>query len=1101
MKNRSLKKPLALALLLAAFGAGAAPYDYRVEYVRSARTSCVKTGILPTPGMTFKLDVLFEGDYVDYIRFDGKTQTAAFFGAEDAKDAAGVRDTYLVEFGGAPAHVLTVNACFGRKGGGVFEYGRILDTGEHARGSRMDVTLNGASLLFGAFSLRLDGARRTTGVNSVSIFGMTRDDGSVRAYACYEMRVYGASFFNGGKPVARFIPVVKGGVAGLYDEIGGTFHASATAAPLVAGPKVERKAARKGARKKAGDFSIPVFEDTFDEPRLFAEHWNLLGQRQSGIVMTDGAVRCPADGDGIVWKGDLSDEFAMEAELVNDPAWSGAPSPAGLHYAGFGSDYGNFSVRADGYVTCFYDLPGNFMDRGGHQLLAGYKRGEPFTLRLERRKLGETMMSYAFFVNGVPFKSYTAPAPKKIVGFDGVARWKPLAINGFRCPFEIRRVSLWALPSDKSANLIANSGFEFDDDGVPLNWCNRGAFNVDGMTLADYEGKYLGAFMTDKTEKHSGKQSLRLGLGPFARNVLFFSHGAPSVKGASAVLSAWAKASEPGVELMLRLGERKERVALTTEWARYEIVSTNMPAPGLFGSVWFGAGEGARRTTDAALWLDDVQMEFIEPPADGIDPAKTYASAWRAKADDAVNFAAFKPPATRPRPERKTPLAPAENALNGYALPKDGMILGRYDFYMNEKTADFRVWDGKGGFTEVSLDLARFPAGSTNEVTVEALGRAWKTTVKKLPFRKGATQVNQWSRSLVHDGKPVLMVAPCLISRDNRPRKDGSSLQVDILAAAGFKHLMIQNHLNTADIDASVKIRDYAARKGMKFLVWTGQDDYKDENRRIPDWHRKPTDWTRAKMLDALIDDNVLSYIAADEPEGLEPEAFKAYMAREKRRFPYIPVQMNNSWFGIAGRFAGLPTDVLMVDYYLTNQGRVPGALAEVVSKIDVLRSIAPGKPCWYFVEGENSLHPRLLSYKEQFAQCWGTVAAGASGISWFVNMPTSKCNFDAMKDVNRELLAETAFLSSDELCGGAVVSESRDYLRCLTRKRGDEWRIYVVNLSPHPIAKFAVQLPADMPPDAKVELLYEKCARKAKNGIFGDGIDGYSRRIYRIVK
>jgi hypothetical protein len=152
-------------------------------------------------------------------------------------------------------------------------------------------------------------------------------------------------------------------------------------------------------------------------------------------------------------------------------------------------------------------------------------------------------------------------------------------------------------------------------------------------------------------------------------------------------------------------------------------------------------------------------------------------------------------------------------------------------------------------------------------------------------------------------------------------------------------------------------------------------------------------------------------------------------------------------------------------------------------------------------MESENSLHPRIPSYREQVAQCWGAVVAGATGISWFVNMPTSRCCYDALVDINRELLDNTGFLCSDELCGGAVASESPSLIRCLTRRRGGEWRIYAANINPHPNANVTFTLPPDIPQDARVEVMYENRSLQANGGRFTDGFDGFSRHIYRIVK
>ena len=75
---------------------------------------------------------------------------------------------------------------------------------------------------------------------------------------------------------------------------------------------------------------------------------------------------------------------------------------------------------------------------------------------------------------------------------------------------------------------------------------------------------------------------------------------------------------------------------------------------------------------------------------------------------------------------------------------------------------------------ETSVDISALPAGE-HKVTVKALGKDWPATVKKLPYKKGATQINRWSRSLVHDGEKIFMSAPCLIGRENGPKKDGTS--------------------------------------------------------------------------------------------------------------------------------------------------------------------------------------------------------------------------------------------------------------------------------------------------------------------------------------
>ena len=668
-----------------------------------------------------------------------------------------------------------------------------------------------------------------------------------------------------------------------------------------------------------------------------------------------------------------------------------------------------------------------------------------------------------------------------------------IVIGGFDKPCEVRRVTVYA-KAGPGVNLVANSGFEYDRDGVPPSFCNRSNFNAEMASAADYTGKYLSCFMVDKTEKHSGRQSLKLVVGPFLKSMELFAWGAPTEKGASGVLSVWAKASEPDVDFKVRLGNSSKVVKLTTEWTRYEVTTTDLPAPGYFSPVWFEVPGVSKRTSEASVWIDDVMFERVNAPEGGFVADKTYSSNYVAKANDANVFGDA--PLKAMALSDAAPLSAVANAQNGYTVPADGLILGQYDFYMNEKTAAFRIWNGQGGLEEKSIDITALPMGES-EVTVNAFGKDWKTTVRKLPYKADASQINLWSRWVVRDGKPVAMCAPCLIGADVAIHADGTIPMIDALVEAGFKYLHLENHPSVPNIEKNAKLIDYAAKKGIKSLVWPLEGDLSEAGY-IKGADGKTSDFSRQQMYSLLDNENVVAQMVMDEPEYRKPEDVQAFMKREKARFPYKPVFMNNTWLGIDGRFAGLPTDILMLVYQLTCEGTT---VDYVVSRTDVLRSIAPGKPCWYFLCSENSLHSHVPSYGEQFAQCWGTVAVGGSGVCWFVNMPTAKCNFEAMKDFNREFQEQAEFLASDERCCAAAVCAPEDKLRCLTRKRGNEWRIYAVNVMPAVWQTMRVRLPDDVPPNARLEVLYENRTIQANNGSFVDDFAPYARHIYRLVK
>ena len=86
--NRAMKTLIAIAVSLTiVLAANAAGYDYEVEYVKSAHGSCVKTDLIPEPGLTFKMDLMFEGPFNQIFggKFDMAKNTTVFFGQEDAE--------------------------------------------------------------------------------------------------------------------------------------------------------------------------------------------------------------------------------------------------------------------------------------------------------------------------------------------------------------------------------------------------------------------------------------------------------------------------------------------------------------------------------------------------------------------------------------------------------------------------------------------------------------------------------------------------------------------------------------------------------------------------------------------------------------------------------------------------------------------------------------------------------------------------------------------------------------------------------------------------------------------------------------------------------
>ena len=208
---------------------------------------------------------------------------------------------------------------------------------------------------------------------------------------------------------------------------------------------------------------------------------------------------------------------------------------------------------------------------------------------------------------------------------------------------------------------------------------------------------------------------------------------------------------------------------------------------------------------------------------------------------------------------------------------------------------------------------------------------------------------------------------------------------------------------------------------------------------------------------------------------------------------------LNGSGLQFSRDFAGGETDVFMVDKYLTNDhhGRT---VADVVSSADLMRGKRPGTPAWFFVVSDNTtLHYKTPSYGEQVAQSWGVLAAGCSGVSWYVNMPHSEPCWRAMTDVNREAQEQREFLLSEEPCGGAAVDVDKSVVRVLTRRKGADWRVFTCNLDAGPVEGVNVVLPEDAPRTGTVEVLYENRTLPLRGGRFADDFAGHVRHVYRV--
>jgi len=443
--------------------------------------------------------------------------------------------------------------------------------------------------------------------------------------------------------------------------------------------------------------------------------------------------------------------------------------------------------------------------------------------------------------------------------------------------------------------------------------------------------------------------------------------------------------------------------------------------------------------------------------------------------------------------------------------------LGRLSFYMNEPEAAFRIRTnlpepekltaeltcaGKkvsapaAAAFEMALPLAGVPQG-TNAVTFTlrdakgAIAGTAETRLIKRPYWEGATQINRFSRSLVHGGKPVVPFAPFLgdlyFAHYMTPQRVTGMLELFERYGFKFAHILtpLDQEKSWPAADAFFKA---ALEKGFGVLSWTAAKRGCDDKLRFASYAR-------------LAYPNILTQMVLDEPDlSMPSDEARDFLRKMRAHFPYHPVQMNNSVLAIPQRYAGLETDILMIDDYLTNNEARD--VASVVGNADLMwrAGLAEGKPCYFFLVGNNlNLHGREPSYGEQVAQTYGCLAAGCTGLSYFCGDPVTPGNWKAYVQLNKEVLSLTDVLCSEEETDEGACDGDPKLLRHRTMRHDGSLYVVSCNIDENPADKVTFTLPAGMRYADTAEVLFEDRKVAVKDGVFADGFPGHTRHVYRI--
>ncbi len=815
---------------------------------------------------------------------------------------------------------------------------------------------------------------------------------------------------------------------------------------------------------------VPVFSDDFDTPGLFIENWDA----SKGLKPENGAVRL-SKSESIKLRrkveGNISVSFEMAVNRIEGESGG---------FCGMELDGIKFLVPQNGRAWVVYRLPGEKRSKGFTLPIEEFEFGKKLNIEVSRQILSRAA-KYVYKVNGKTMFSFIESGMKQ-TGRISFQAWR---MNCVIDNFRLYR----SQNQEASPNLAVNSSFEYLQQGMPIYFNPTRSY-----TYSAPLEEYFKTWRIDRKNKRSGKQSLRLELDPSVgtfNSVTTFNTGITPNQ--PIMYSLYLKASKPDFPVTLRIWEMRtkwhqKKIELSTKWQRYEFL---LEAPER-STVRCGLSF----TEPGVVWVDDIQIEI----------GKT-ATSYQASSLDADKFRERKEVAsdTHEKTGKKDHQKPRLPFQEENTAPLE--LFTRYNYYMNEAHAVLigrlnrpGLASLKGVLTvgnleqevalsnefSVQIPLKQIPYGR-HRVVFDIFDGPTKvlqgeTTLVKKPFFKGATQIDHQRRCLIVDGKPTLIIAPLVeIHSGMNDKPELIERIVKFYSKHGFKTLMLVG--NNDRLPAIKYFLRYANEAGIKTLNWPST------------WRTRDTIGPE-QVVKAWKSDSTLAWLAIDEPElYAKSDEVEHFLTHFRKQTPYHPTFMNNTVGGIPARFAGLNTDILMLDDYLTNrEGR---KVKDIIKQADIMWNAGKKgrKPCFYFLVGNNMHnHYREPTYGEQIAQSYGSVIANCSGLAYFLGRPSYPENWRALKQLNAELLSLQEVIFSLEKVPS--VSFSNRAVRFMTRKLNNKMYILAVNLTNRRIDE-NVSLPRSFTYQPQVKVEFEQRTISIKNNQFSDTFQPHQRHVY----
>jgi Carbohydrate family 9 binding domain-like len=402
----------------------------------------------------------------------------------------------------------------------------------------------------------------------------------------------------------------------------------------------------------------------------------------------------------------------------------------------------------------------------------------------------------------------------------------------------------------------------------------------------------------------------------------------------------------------------------------------------------------------------------------------------------------------------------------------------------------------------LSLPLKKLPCGDYDARIKLLVGKKLLTSttesIRKLPPKKGEVKVERIKRYITVDGKPFFPFAPLQVFHvaSHQPYRNYDE-KIDILikywADLGFKTLMAGANIDKVKGKWGVRIWNQifkSARKhNMKIIAfWTGPS-YK----MFPDKELLKAHIERWKDEPAL-----LAWMPEDEPEikHVKPIEISNAVKFIQKLDPYHLTYVNYTQMGPTSRYAGLPGDVMSLDFYLTSaQGRT---VEDTLKYADIMREVSEPMhvPVWNFIAGSNlDNHTREPSAGEQVAQTYGNIIKGVTGLTYFFGQLAGREHWKKFMELNREIKQLTpVILTGTEM---QIKSSNPSVLSVIKKYKNSIYLICVNIEDSKKDVKFDLSTIDGVSNQAAV--IFENRNIVLKGGLLNTKFNAYERHVYRI--